>query len=71
MSDEQSFIPRRLYLAGFLVVLGLLVLAVAVGLIRNQINVDGLIIALMPVVTGVLLGGAIRGRSSGGKDGDQ
>lgn len=55
-------IPSRVVVAVFLVLVGLLVTVVAVGLIRDQINVDGLIIALMPVLTGVILGGTIRSR---------
>lgn len=60
MSDQQPLIPRRAIVAGFLVIIGLLVVVVVVGLIRDQINVDGLIIALMPVITGVILGGVVR-----------
>lgn len=58
--DEGPLIPRRVLLAVFLLLVGLLVAVVAVGLIRDQVNVDGLIIALMPVISGVILGGVIR-----------
>jgi hypothetical protein len=60
VSEQQPLIPRRIVVAGFLVILGLLVLVIIVGLIRDQINVNGLIIALMPVLTGVILGGVVR-----------
>ncbi len=63
MADaEGPLISRRVIAATFLILVGLLVTVVAVGLIRDQINVDGLIIALMPVLTGVILGGTIRSR---------
>ena len=60
--NRDPMVSRRLVSAVFLVLVGLLVAVIVVGLVRNQINVDGLIIALMPVVTGVILGSMRRGK---------
>lgn len=53
-------IPTRVVVGVVCVFVGLLVLVVVIGLIRNQIDANGLAIALVPAITGVIVGGAIR-----------
>jgi len=62
-------IPSRVVVAILLAMVSLLVLVVVVGLIRDQVDTNGLAIVLTPVITGILLGSGIRfGRPSEKKD---
>ena len=62
-------IPTRVVVAVLLVMVSLLVLVVVVGLIRNQIDTNGLALVITPVITGIVLG--VGARSSKTKDGEQ
>lgn len=63
-------IPPRVVVAILLAMVSLLVLVVVVGLVRNQVDTNGLAIVLTPVITGILLGSGIRfGRTD--KDDDK
>lgn len=53
-------IPPRVVVAILLAMVSLLVLVVVVGLVRNQVDTNGLAIVLTPVITGILLGYGIR-----------
>ncbi len=62
MPETPPLISRRVITSAFLIVVGLLVVVVTVGLVRNQVNVNGLVIALTPVLSGVILGSVVRTR---------
>lgn len=53
-------IPPRVVVAVVLALLGLLVIVVGVGLIRNQIDPQTLALALVPAITGLLIGVGIK-----------
>jgi hypothetical protein len=62
-------IPSRIVVGVLLVFVGLLVLVIVVGLIRDQVDTNGLILVLTPVISGLLVGGAIRSNRGSGSDG--
>lgn len=61
-------IPPRVVVAVLLMLAGLLVLVVVVGLIRQQLDPNGLALALVPAITGLILGAGIRRNSNGRND---
>jgi hypothetical protein len=58
-------IPPRLIVAVVLALVGLLVIVVGVGLARNQIDPQALALALVPAVTGLMLGLGARRKNNG------
>lgn len=60
-------IPSRVIVAVLLALVGLLVIVVIVGLVRNQVDTNGLAIILTPVISGIVLGTSIK-KKSGGDD---
>jgi hypothetical protein len=68
--EQPPLIPSRVVVVVLLLLAGLLVVAVGVGLLRNQIDPNGLALALIPAISGVILGAALR-RSNGGTDKDE
>ncbi len=61
-------IPGKVIVAIACVITGLLVLVVVVGLLRNQVDTNGLALILAPIISGLLLGGGLRSaRSSNDK----
>lgn len=59
-------IPPRVVAAVVLALVGLLVIVVSVGLIRNQIDPQALALALVPAITGLLIGLGVKRK--GGED---
>lgn len=59
-------IPTRVVVAVLLVMVSLLVLVVIVGLIRNQVDTNGLALVITPVISGIIVGAAIRSRPGDG-----
>lgn len=53
-------IPSKVVVAVLVVMVSLLVLVIVVGLLRNQVDPNGLALVLTPVITGILLGSGIR-----------
>lgn len=53
-------IPPRIVVAVVLMLAGLLTLVVVVGLIRQTLDPNGLALALVPSITGLVLGAGIK-----------
>lgn len=53
-------VPARVVVGVILVLVGLLVLVVVVGLLRNQLDTSGLALILTPVISGLVLGVGIK-----------
>lgn len=59
-------IPTRVVVSVLLAMVSLLILVVVVGLIRNQVDPNGLALVITPVITGILVGTAMRRGGDGG-----
>lgn len=67
---RKPLIPSSVVIAVLLVLVGLLVAVVLVGLVRDTLNADGLVIALMPVISGIILGFGVRFGGGNYRDSD-
>lgn len=60
---------QRLIVVVVLILAGVFLATVTIGLIRHTVDENALALALLPVISGLLVGGALRGRG-GPKDKD-
>lgn len=59
-------IPSRVVVAVILILVGIFVLVVGVGLLRNQIDTNDLALLLAPIISGLILGASVKHGGGGG-----